>query len=209
MPKKSVAKPAARSAKPAVKGRGWLRIIGGVWRGRKFAVPDTSDLRPTNERAREAIFNRLMHAEEILKVRLRGAVVADLFAGSGALGLEALSRGAASVVFVERDLAACRALTNTLQDLHAEDRAEVVNADVMNLAPRHTPVDLILMDPPYGKNLVSLTLTALSARGWIRPGSLIVAETEAGTAMDLPPKYSLIDQRRYGRAEIAFITVTC
>jgi len=193
---------------PAAKGRGWLRIVGGVWRGRKIAVPESDDLRPTNERARAAIFNRLMHAEETLGVRLRGAAVADLFAGSGALGLEALSRGAASAVFVEREGAACKALVKALQTLDAEDRAEVIHGDAVSLAPRRTPVDIVLMDPPYAQNLIAPTLGALKARGWVRAGTLIVAEIESGTALDVPEGYRLIDRRTYGRAEIAFLAAT-
>lgn len=193
---------------PAAKGRGWLRIVGGIWRGRKIAVPESDDLRPTSERAREAIFNRLMHAEEILGVRLKGAAVADLFAGTGALGLEALSRGAASAVFVEREGAACKALIKTLQTLEAEDRAEVIHGDAVTLAPRRTAVDIVLMDPPYAQNLIGPTLDALKARGWVRAGTLIVAEIESGAEPDLPEGYRLIDRRKYGRAEIVFIAAS-
>jgi len=194
-------KPAAKP--PTEKGRGWLRIIGGAWRGRKVAVPDTEEMRPTNERAREAIFNRLMHAEALLGVRLKGAAVADLFAGTGALGLEALSRGAKSVVFVERNSEACRAVTQTLYTLDAEDRGEVMQADATTLTTRQTPLDVILLDPPYGKNLIAPTLISLRKLGWTKPGTLLVVETEA--AVEWPPGYTLIDQRKYGRAEIAFI----
>jgi 16S rRNA (guanine966-N2)-methyltransferase len=196
----------ASVGKTPSKGRGWLRIIGGVWRGRKFAVPEIEGLRPTNERAREAIFNRLMHAEDAFGVRLKGATVADLFAGTGALGLEALSRGAKSVLFVEREAAACRALAQTIQTLVAEDRADVTQGDASTPAPQNIPFDLILMDPPYSQNLIATTLIALSARGWTKPGTLVVAETETGTQLELPPGYALIDQRRYGRADISFIT---
>jgi 16S rRNA (guanine966-N2)-methyltransferase len=191
---------------PAAKGRGWLRIVGGVWRGRKIAVPEMEDLRPTGERAREAIFNRLMHAEDTLGVRLKGAAVADLFAGTGALGLEALSRGAGSAVFVERDGAACKALVKVLETLGADDRAEVVHGDAATLAPRRSPVDIVLMDPPYAQSLITPTLSTLKARGWARAGTLIVAEVESGAELALAEGYHLIDRRKYGRAEIAFMT---
>lgn len=186
-------------------GRGWLRIIGGIWRGRKIAVPEATDVRPTNERAREAIFNRLMHAEGLLGVRLKGAAVADLFAGTGALGLEALSRGAASATFVERDGAACKALKQTIQTLDIETKATVLQADATALASGYTAFDVIFMDPPYEANVIGLTLTALITRGWVRPGTVIVAESQTGTALELPPAFTLIDQRRYGRADVAFI----
>ncbi len=203
-------KPKARSAPqtptPKTKaGRGWLRIIGGIWRGRKIAVPEATDVRPTNERAREAIFNRLMHAEELLGVRLKGAVVADLFAGTGALGLEALSRGATSATFVERDGAACKTLKQTIQTLDIETKATVLHADATTLASGYAAFDIVFMDPPYQANAIGLTLAALHTRAWVRPGTLIVAESQTGSALELPPGFTLIDQRRYGRADIAFI----
>lgn len=186
-------------------GRGWLRIIGGAWRGRKVAVPETAELRPTNERAREAIFNRLMHAEGLLGVRLKGAACADLFAGTGALGLEALSRGAASVVFVERDGAACRALKQAVQSFEADDRSEILQSDATALPSIHRPFEIIFMDPPYQKNLIPSTLTDLSAKLWVKQGTLVVAETETEQSPELAAGYTLIDQRRYGRANIAYI----
>jgi len=198
----------AKGAARAVTGRGWLRIVGGAWRGRKIPVPAGPPLRPTAERAREAIFNRLIHAEAALGVRLRGARIADLFAGTGALGLEALSRGAGAAVFVERDAAAVRALRDALRTLGAEDRGDVLQADAAALPPAPHPVDIVLMDPPYGEPVLTPTLRALTARGWVGPGALIVAELEAGGALELPAGFGLIDRRRYGRAEIAFITVS-
>lgn len=189
----------------APSGRGWLRIIGGVWRGRKIPVLATEAMRPTNERAREAIFNRLMHAEETLGVRLRSARVADIFAGTGALGLEALSRGAGSAVFVERDRATCKALEQTLSTLGADDRADVLNADATSLPSSTAPCDIVLLDPPYAANLVEPTLASLSTRGWLKPGAVLVLETDADTPLALPAGFTLIDQRHYGRAHIAFL----
>lgn len=190
------------------KGRGWLRIIGGAWRGRKIQVTETEHLRPTNERAREAIFNKLMHGEETLGVRLPGARVADLFAGTGALGLEALSRGAERAVFVEQDIAAGRALEQAIAVLGAEDRADVLIADATALPPVSSPFDIVFLDPPYGTDAIGRALTAALARHWIKPGGLVVAELETGAGPVLPHGYELVDQRRYGRAEIFFLRVT-
>ncbi|MBL8645063.1 MAG: 16S rRNA (guanine(966)-N(2))-methyltransferase RsmD [Rhodospirillaceae bacterium] len=192
------------------KGRGWLRITGGVWRGRKIPVTAADNLRPTHERAREAIFNRLVHAAETFGQRLQGARVADLFAGTGALGLEALSRGAAAAVFVEQDRTACTAIQSALTSLHAEDRAEVLNADATNLPRAAHPCDIVLMDPPYAADAVGVALASLAARGWLAPGALIVveAETDAKTASPpaFPPGFTLIDTRTYGRATIWFLS---
>ncbi|MBL8628421.1 MAG: 16S rRNA (guanine(966)-N(2))-methyltransferase RsmD [Rhodospirillaceae bacterium] len=192
-----------KPSKPAPSGRGWLRIIGGVWRGRKIPVLATEDLRPTSERAREAIFNRLLHAADTFGVRLHGAHVADVFAGTGALGLEALSRGAASAVFIEKDRTSCKSIKAALAAIHADDRADVLNVDAMALPPAAKPCDIVLMDPPYAADAVPATLGSLVARKWLRPGSLVVVESEADIA--LPEGFALIDERSYGRARIAFL----
>ncbi len=195
-------------AKPkAVKGgRGWLRIIGGLWRGRKIPVLASEDLRPTNERAREAIFNRLVHATETFGIRLQAARVADIFAGTGALGLEALSRGAASAVFVERDRAHCKAIEGILSDLGVDDRSDVLNFDATALPPAAKPCDIILMDPPYAADIVPATLSSLAARKWLSAGALIVIESE--NEFTLPDQFTLIDERHYGRAKISFVKYT-
>jgi 16S rRNA (guanine966-N2)-methyltransferase len=184
-----------------------LRIIGGVWRGRKIPVARADDLRPTNERAREAIFNRLMHAQETLGVNLVGARVADLFAGTGALGLEALSRGAAAAVFVERDRASCKQIEVALATLGAEDRADVLNADATALPPATRACDIVLMDPPYADDVIGTTLKSLQSRGWLTPEALIVIESEKAGALTPPAGFTLLDQRHYGRALISFVKV--
>jgi 16S rRNA (guanine966-N2)-methyltransferase len=188
---------------PAKGGRGWLRIVGGLWRGRKIPVIASEDLRPTNERAREAIFNRLLHATDAFGVRLQGARVADIFAGTGALGLEAMSRGAASAIFVERDRSACKAIEKILSDLSVDDRCDVLNADATTLPPAAKPCDIILMDPPYAADVIPATLSSLATRKWLNAGALIVIETEAD--LTLPAKFTLIDERQYGRAKISFV----
>ena len=159
---------------PGAKGAaGKLRIIGGVWRGRSIAVPPES-VRPTSDRAREAVFNRLIHGFADHVFRLPGAVVVDAFAGSGALGLEALSRGAARATFLERDSATAALIKANIATLGAEDRAAVIGADA-TAPPRATePCDLLLIDPPYGENVMTASLMGLARAGWLQPGALVV-----------------------------------
>ncbi|MDX2142212.1 MAG: 16S rRNA (guanine(966)-N(2))-methyltransferase RsmD [Rhodospirillaceae bacterium] len=192
------------------KGPGQLRIVGGIWRGRKFPVPPLHTVRPTSERAREAVFNRLIHAQDALGVDLRGAAVVDVFAGSGALGLEALSRGASLATFIDADPAVTAGLRRILSGLGAEDRARVLAGDATALPPAPQPHDIAFLDPPYlvphhGSDLLAPALVSLAKRGWLKPGALIIAETEADPFPQLPPGFTPIDQRRYGRPLISFL----
>ncbi len=157
--------------------RGRLRIIGGRWRGRRLAFPAVGGLRPTPDRVRETLFNWLAPA-------LPGAVVLDLFAGSGALGLEALSRGAERAVFVERAAPAVRALADNLRLLGAENRGRVVRGDALAYLRRSpSPHQLIFLDPPYRKKLLEPACELLERRGWLAPGAWVYLESAA----DEPP----------------------
>ncbi len=149
---------------------GRLRIIGGCWRGRRLAFPAVAGLRPTPDRVRETLFNWLA-------ATLPGARCLDLYAGSGALGLEALSRGAAAVTFVEKTGVAARALARHLQELGAEEAGRVVRADVLAFLRRPAePYDIVFLDPPYGRGLVAPTCAALEEGGWLAPGAWIYLE---------------------------------
>lgn len=183
---------------------GKLRIIGGVWRGRSIAVPPEG-VRPTSDRAREAVFNRLIHGFSDYGFRLPGAVVADVFAGSGAMGLEALSRGAAGVTFIERDSATAALIKRTIETLGADDRAAVLGADATALPRAARPCDLVLLDPPYEENVTTAALASLARQGWLKPGALIVAETGDGAPPVAAEGFSLIDRRDYGRAVMTFL----
>ena len=183
---------------------GQLRIIGGVWRGRSIAVaPD--GVRPTSDRAREAVFNRLIHGFTDHGFRLQGARVADVFAGSGALGLEALSRGAARVTFLERDPAIAGLIRNNIAHLGAEDRALVIGADATSPPRAAEPCDLVLLDPPYGEEVMTPALTGLARQGWLKPGALIVAETEGSAPAAEAEGFTVLDRRDYGRAAMTFL----
>ena len=171
------------------------RVIAGLWRGRKLAAPEGLETRPTGARARQAVFDILAHAQWCA---LRGAKVLDVFAGTGAYGLEALSRGAAGATFFETAPAALRALRANIAACRAEDVARVVAGDVL-AAPPGSPHDLVFLDPPYGRDLVPQALKALGARGWIAPGAVIVAELGPDDALDLP---ELLAERAHGKARV-------
>jgi 16S rRNA (guanine966-N2)-methyltransferase len=169
------------------------RIIAGAWKGRKLVAPLGLETRPTNARARQAVFDILAHAPWC---ELRGAKVLDVFAGTGAYGLETLSRGALSAVFFEQAPAALAALRANIAACRTE--ARVVAGDVLT-PPQGTPHDLVFLDPPYGKNLVPRALAALQAHGWIAPGAVIVAELGPDDALDVPEPLA---ERAHGKARV-------
>ncbi|HBK05815.1 MAG TPA: 16S rRNA (guanine(966)-N(2))-methyltransferase RsmD [Acetobacteraceae bacterium] len=153
-----------------------MRIVAGAWRGRTLVAPQGQGTRPTADRVRQALFDVLMHAEWGGRGVIDGALVLDVFAGTGALGLEALSRGAASACFIEKDAAALKALRANVAACRAEGRVEIVAADVQRVSPG-AAASLVFLDPPYGQDLVPRALARLRAVRRIAPGALIVAET--------------------------------
>ena len=185
-----------------------MRIVAGELRGRPIRTPEGADVRPTSDRARQAIFNILEHApwSEGLEARR----VIDVFAGSGAMGLEALSRGAGFCLFVdlaEPSLAAVRANVTTFG---LEARARMLRQDATRMARRpeaDTPFDIAFLDPPYRKDLAGPALMALRNGGWVAAGALAVLEQGSGeTALQLPG-FEALDQRRYGAAQVSFLRV--
>jgi 16S rRNA (guanine966-N2)-methyltransferase len=176
-----------------------------VWRGRAIAAPADSDVRPTAQRTRESLFNRLLHSFTSLDFRLANAHVVDVCAGSGALGLEALSRGAAHATFIEQAPAALALLERNIAALGAEDRTRILRADVRSLPRATKPCDLAMIDPPYGSGLVGPILAGLLAHHWLRDGALVTVETEADEEFPITDGYVLIDRRATGRAAISFL----
>ncbi len=175
-----------------------MRIVGGAWRGRRLVAPPGRLTRPTSDRTRQALFDMLLHAPWADADALEGASVLDVFAGTGALGLEALSRGAASATFIEREPAALRALRMNVAACGAERQCLVLEGDALD-PPVGSPHRLVFFDPPYGRD-VAAAVDCLEARGWIGPGSLIVAETAHDEAiLHCPP---LLAERLYGAARI-------
>lgn len=183
-----------------------MRIVGGSRKGAKLAEVGAGDeaarLRPTSDRAREGIFNLIAHkglAEPAPPIGMR---VLDLFAGTGALGLEALSRGAAEAVFVETGRPALALLRRNLARL--APGATVIAADATRLGPcPMAPFDLVFLDPPYGRGLGELALAAALAGGWLAPGAIVV--WEEGAAVAPPAGLTLLDARRYGAATVSIL----
>jgi 16S rRNA (guanine966-N2)-methyltransferase len=157
---------------PAPPGRNSVRIIGGVWRGRRVHFPDMPGLRPTPDRVRETLFNWLQHS-------LSATRCLDLFAGSGALGLEALSRGAAETVFVEQFPAASRTLQEQLARLGAAGKGRVMEMGAARfLRTPAKPFDVAFLDPPFGKDALAEYIPMLDSGGWLKAGGLVYLENE-------------------------------
>ncbi|MBC6417235.1 MAG: 16S rRNA (guanine(966)-N(2))-methyltransferase RsmD [Rhodospirillales bacterium] len=185
-----------------------MRVVGGRLRGRRLiALPDNS-LRPTAERTRASLFDLLTQGRALAgEDAVRGARVLDAFAGTGALGIEALSRGATEAVFIESALAHCGILRQNLRALGLKHSARLVQADALLPPPAPAPVDLLLLDPPYGKGLAALALTALLGAGWLGCDSLVALEQAAKDAFVLPKGFHPLEERRYGRARIFLLTL--
>ena len=183
-----------------------MRIVGGRHRGRRLWVPPGDAIRPTSDRAREALFNILAHgrlAENGLP--FADAVVLDAFAGAGALGLEALSRGAAEAVFIERDRDALAALRRNIESLGETGRSRIIAGDAARPPRAAAACALAFLDPPYRSGLAGPALLALAEAGWLTADALVAIELAARE--ELPPAegFTLIDQRRYGAAQIVLL----
>jgi len=185
--------------------RGRVRITAGAYKGKPIRVPDDKSIRPTSNRARQALFNRLEHSFKDYGFHLRGARVADLFAGTGALGLEALSRGAAHIVFVETSLASRRLLHDNIAALDVSDKTAVLTLDATSLPTASQAYDLVLLDPPYGEGLAQNTVDALAAKEWLSDKSLIVTETAKDETPTAPGGWAVEDTRAYGRGAITYL----
>lgn len=180
------------------------RIIAGRLRGRRLVVPPGLATRPTAERVRQALFDMLWHAPWAGRAAVEGAQVLDAFAGTGALGLEALSRGAAAASFLETDRAALAALRANVAACRAEAEARVIAADATRPPRAASPCDLLFLDPPYGQGLLPRAVAALAAAGWIAPGALLCVELGASEALDLPA-HAVLAERAHGAARIVVL----
>jgi 16S rRNA (guanine966-N2)-methyltransferase len=177
----------------ATGGRNSVRIIGGGWRGRRVSFPDIPGLRPTPDRVRETLFNWLQHA-------VAGARCLDLFAGSGALGLEALSRGAREVVFVEQSVAASRALQEQLIRLGGERKGRVAEMGATRyLRAAAQPFDIVFLDPPFGRDALAEYVPMLDAANWLNVGGLVYLENEKKAGVpELPSHWELLKSKSAG-----------
>ncbi|MEZ5864753.1 MAG: 16S rRNA (guanine(966)-N(2))-methyltransferase RsmD [Geminicoccaceae bacterium] len=174
------------------------RIIAGRHRGRRLEVPPGDAVRPSAERLREAVFSMLGHGEPAL----RDCRFLDLFAGSGAIGLEALSRGAATSCLVEADRRAAAVARRNIEKLGETARARLLVADATRLPPAGEPYAIAYLDPPYGSGLVPACLTSLVRGGWLAADALVVVEIAAREALAPPPGFVPLDERRYGAGRI-------
>jgi 16S rRNA (guanine966-N2)-methyltransferase len=176
-----------------------MRIIAGEWRGRPLVAPEGRGTRPTSDRAREGLFSMLASRLGSFE----GLRVADLFAGTGALGLEALSRGAAHCTFIDSDRDALATIRRNLDRFGAASRAEVRAQSVEHAPPPLAPVDLLFLDPPYRTGLAEMALARLGDPAWIAPAGLVSVET--GDPLPLPAHFAVEAERRFGKARICLL----
>ena len=180
-----------------------MRIIAGSWRGKALVAPSGEATRPTADRVRQALFDMLAHAPWAQRPdgrnAIAGAKVLDGFAGTGALGLEALSRGAAGAVFIEQAPPALAALRTNIAACKAGNLARVLATDILNVMPGGPACDLVFLDPPYERDLLTPALARLAAGGWLAPGALVVAETAREEAAPAP---DILAERAHGAARL-------
>jgi 16S rRNA (guanine966-N2)-methyltransferase len=184
-----------------------MRVIGGNLKGRSIKAPSGADVRPTSDRVRESLFNVLLNGRNAID--LNGATVLDVFAGTGALGLEALSRGAAHAVFVDSSRQSLACIKENAETFNVGDVVSIVSGDARSLG-KPPPImvngaDVVFLDPPYKKDLAIPSLEHLLNRDWIAEDSMIIVETESD--LELPPVdgFDTVDSRKYGAARIAFL----
>jgi len=183
-----------------------MRVIGGKWRGRSLAAPEGRDIRPTGDRVREAIFNIVEHGRHTKDggSPIPGAAVLDGFAGTGAMGIEALSRDAAKAYFMEKERASLAVLAANLADCGAT--AIVEKADCLTPPPADAPCSLVFLDPPYGQDLAVPALIALTDAGWVGDGALCVVEIGKSDRFETPDGFETLDDRRYGVARVILLS---
>lgn len=183
-----------------------MRIIAGKFRGKQLTSPQGDDIRPTSDRVRESVFNILASR---LGPNFDGIRVLDLFAGTGALGLEALSRGADFACFVDTDAEARGLIRGHVEAFGLGGRTKILRRDADDLGHTQSfePFNLIFLDPPYNKGLGEKALASALAGGWIAPDAIIVLEEKKGVVLNLPSGFSLDDSRDYGDTTMSIITI--
>ena len=183
-----------------------MRVVGGRLRSRPLAGPKSNAIRPTADRLRESLFNILIHA---YGDPVSGARVLDLFAGTGALGLEAVSRGAAFALFIDDGAQARALLRENVEALGVAAVTRIFRRDATRLGPAHplAPFSLLLLDPPYGKGLAEKALVAAREGGWLTAEALIVVEDAADAGFKAPEHFEEIERRKYDDTEFVFLRV--
>ncbi|WFU57355.1 16S rRNA (guanine(966)-N(2))-methyltransferase RsmD [Bradyrhizobium pachyrhizi] len=181
-----------------------MRVVGGRLKGRNLASPAGREIRPTADRLRESVFNILIHAYDN---PVEDARVLDLFAGTGALGIEAVSRGAKFTLFVDNGAEARALLRNNVESLGLGGTTKVYRRDATDLGPVHPvePFSLVFLDPPYGKGLADKALASLRDGGWLTPGALLVVEEAKAAAFTAPEGFEELERRAYDDTEFVFL----
>jgi 16S rRNA (guanine966-N2)-methyltransferase len=181
-----------------------MRVVGGRLKGRNLASPASRDIRPTADRLREAVFNILVHAYDD---PIADSRVLDLFAGTGALGIEAISRGAAFALFVDNGAEARALLRNNVEALALGGVTKVYRRDAINLGEAHPmePFSLVFLDPPYGKGLAEKALASLRDGGWLAPSALLVVEEAKAAEFAAPDGFEELERRVYDDTEFVFL----
>lgn len=185
-----------------------MRIVAGTFRGRQLVAPKGQSTRPTADRTRQALYNVLQHAPWAME--FAGRRVIDLFAGSGALGLEAISRGADFCLLLDRSEAARAAIRANVGVLNLNDRTRTDRRDATTLSARTNadgpPFDLAFLDPPYGQGLGEAALARLTAGAWLAPGALVILERGLADPAPTPAGFRLLDERTWGAARVSFLS---
>ena len=181
-----------------------MRIVGGKFRGRTLKTPETQDIRPTTDRARESLFNILINR---LGHDWSGIRALDMFAGTGALGLEALSRGASHALFVETSVEGRGLIRDNIEAFGLTGIARLLRRDATDMGPVGTmePFNLAFADPPYGKGLGEAAYASAALGGWLAEGALCVLEETSSSPFILPANFALEDERRYGDTSLRFM----
>ncbi len=181
-----------------------MRIVGGRLKGRSIASPASRDIRPTADRLRELLFNILIHAYDD---PIGGARVLDLFAGTGALGIEAISRGAKFALFVDNGAEARALMRNNVEALGLGGVTKVYRRDATQLGPAHPvePFSLVFLDPPYAMGLADKALASLRDGGWLTPGALLIVEEAKAAAFTAPESFEELERRAYDDTELVFL----
>ena len=181
-----------------------MRVVGGRLRGRSLAAPKSQAIRPTADRLRESLFNILVHA---YGDPVSGVRVLDLFAGTGALGIEAISRGAAFTLFVDDGAEARALLRGNVEALGLGGSTRIFRRDATRLGPAHPlePFSLVFLDPPYGKGLAEKALQSAHEGGWVAPDALIVVEEAVASGFKLPEGFAELERRDYDDTQFIFL----
>ncbi len=185
-----------------------MRIVGGRYRGRKLLLPEDKRIRPTADRTREALFNILAHDRDMQSEHgqlPRDARVLDVFAGTGALGLEALSRGAGHVTFMDNHPGSLKIIRANIQAMNFLRESDTLNRDAQRPGKTAEAYDLVLMDPPYGEDIAGAALFALRDNGWLKPRAIVVVELPKNATFPAPDGFEILKDRHYGAARLIFL----